>query len=218
MRYCSLVRMLPVIVALVPHPVSGQNGSGGAHADVLAGAAWSLPLPLNFSGPSEALRFRANFSTRPFSDSPYYSVRLGHTNDGRGVEAELIHHKLYLENPAPPIERLEITHGYNLPVINAVGPANGWQFRVGIGLVVAHPEGRVAGQNIGGGYRIAGGTIQLALGRRYPLNDGEVVVTATPEAKLTGSFARIRLPAGILSVPNIAFHALAGLGIQHRTW
>jgi len=216
MCHRSLIRMLPVIVGLVPYEVFGQNSGGGAHGDVLAGAAWSLPLPLTYSGAPDGLRFRANFSTRPFSDSPYYAVRLGHTNDGRGVEAELIHHKLYLENPAPPIERLEITHGYNLPVINAVGPANGWQFRVGIGLVVAHPEGRIAGRNIGGGYRIAGGAIQLALGRRYPLNDGDVVMTATPEVKLTGSVARIRLPAGVLSVPNIAFHALAGIGIQQR--
>ena len=206
------------MVALVPYAVSGQNGSDGAHVDVFAGAAWNLPLPLTFSGTPETLRFHANFSTRPFSDSPYYSVRLGHTNDGRGVEAELIHHKLYLENPAPPIERLEITHGYNLPVINAVGPANGWQFRVGIGLVVAHPEGRIAGQNIGGGYRIAGTAIHLALGRRYPLSDGDVVLTATPEVKLTGSIARIRVPSGVLSVPNVAFHALAGLGLQQRTW
>jgi hypothetical protein len=194
--------------------VKGQDTSNRASAEILFGSAWSAPLPLTLSGASAAARFRARYSTRPFTGSPYYAGRVGYSDDGRGVELELIHHKLFLENPAPPIERLEITHGYNMPLVNAVRPANGWQFRVGIGLVVAHAEGRISGNNINSGYRIAGGAIQLAFGRRYALNGGDVVMTATPEVKLTGSFARMTLQQGVLSVPNIAVHTLAGIGVQ----
>jgi hypothetical protein len=102
----------------------------------------------------------------------------------------------------------------------------GPQLRIGIGLVIAHPEGQIAGQVIkarertvlGGGYHIAGGALQIALGRRYALNEGNVVLTATPEIKLTAAFARMRLAQGTLYVPNVAVHALAGIGILNRSW
>jgi hypothetical protein len=110
-------------------------------------------------------------------------------------------------------------------MVNAVRPAGGWQVRFGIGLVVAHPEGRIAGRDVkakqrtllGGGYHIAGGAFQVALGRRYALTSGSPVLTAAPEVKLTASFATMRLAQGALSVPNIAVHALAGIGVQERS-
>ena len=204
------------LTVIVAHAARGQDTGDGVTAEIFLGNAWNLPLPLTLSGTPASARLSARYSTRPFTGSPYYAARLGHSDNGRGVELELIHHKLYLENPAQPIERLEISHGYNLPLVNGVGPAGGWQFRIGVGLVVAHPEGRISGQNIGGGYRIAGGAVQLALGRRYALNDGDLVMTATPEVKLTASFARMTLQQGVLSVPNIAIHTLAGIGIAQR--
>jgi hypothetical protein len=215
MAHFARILVLTVIVA---HAASGQDTADGVTAEIFLGSAWNLPLPLTLSGTSASARLRARYSTRPFTGSPYYAARLGHSENGRSVELELIHHKLYLENPAPPIERLEISHGYNMPLVNGVGPAGGWQFRIGVGLVVAHPEGRITGQNIGGRYRIAGGAVQLALGRRYALNDGDVVMTATPEVKMTASFARMRLPQGILSVTNLAIHTLAGVGLLQRRW
>jgi hypothetical protein len=41
----------------------------------------------------------------------------------------LLHHKLYLDNPVPPIERLKISHGYNLLTADAVRPANALAIR-----------------------------------------------------------------------------------------
>ena len=88
---------------------------------------------------------RARYSTRPFADAPYYAYRVGYGSPSRAVEAELVHHKLYLENPAPPIERFEVTHGYNLATANVRAPAGRHQLRAGVGFVVAHAEGRIAG-------------------------------------------------------------------------
>ena len=223
-RTVCFAQVVTVITALLPSIGWGQSAADGTSAELFIGSAWSLPLPLSLSDAPEPVRLRARYSTRPLRDAPYYAVRLGHTNEGRGFEAELIHHKLYLENPAPPIDRLEITHGYNLAMINAVRPADSWQLRVGIGLVIAHPEGQIAGQVVkakqrtvlGGGYHIAGGALQVALGRRYALTGGDVVLTAAPEVKLTAGFARVHLEQGTLSVPNVAVHALAGLGILSR--
>jgi hypothetical protein len=89
---------------------------------------------------------------------------------------------------------------------------------------VAHPEGRIAGRavgpvrsRLGGGYHIAGATAQLGVGRRHPLGRGAVAAFAAPELKLTASGARVPLAGGgSVLVPNVAVHALAGLGVRRR--
>jgi hypothetical protein len=202
--------------------LQAQCTRGAWTAEAFTGSAWHLPIPLVVDLPEEHARLRARYNTRPFADAPYYSYRLGHTwTSGRAVEVEMLHHKLYLENPRPPVERFEVTHGYNLPTVNVVWPASGWQLRFGLGLVVAHPEGRIAGRAVsggrtllGGGYHIAGVTAQVAFGRRYVLWGSRVAMTAAPEVKLTASWARIPLQRGHLSVPDVSLHALGGLGVR----
>jgi hypothetical protein len=191
-------------------------------AEAFTGSAWSLPVPLTIALPEGTSRITARYGTRPFADAPYYSYRLGYARaDGRGVEAEMLHHKLYLENPKPPVERFEVTHGYNLPMVNGVVPAGGWRLRVGVGMVVAHPEGRIAGRAIGGartllggGYHIAGVTAQVAVGRRYALGSGRLALTAAPEAKVTASWARVTVAGVRVTVPNVALHLLGGVGVR----
>jgi hypothetical protein len=192
--------------------------------EVQGGTAWSARTPLIVRRRGSApVRIHARYRTRPLADAPYYAYRLSRGSPAHAVEAELVHHKLYLENPAPPIERFEVTHGYNLAMANVRAPAGRWQLRVGLGLVVAHAEGRITGATIGrartflgGGYHIAGATTQLALGRRYPLGRGATTAFVAPEVKLTASMARIPLDVGSVLVPNVAAHALAGLGVQRR--
>jgi hypothetical protein len=221
--YLAAIAVLTAIVA-TPQTVRAQRHDHEAAAELFLGTAWSLPLPLILDMPDQRLAFRAHWSTRPFADAPYYAYRAGILRASRGAELELLHHKLYLENPVAPIEHLEITHGYNLPTANYAMPAGGWQLRLGFGLVVAHPEGRIKGRPvrgarrslIGGGYHIAGATMQIALGRRYALGRGDVALTAAPETKLTASIARVQLEQGTLTVPNIALHALGGIGVRRR--
>lgn len=199
-----------------------QCGTAAWSAELFGGSAWHLSMPLLVELPEGRTRLRARYSTRPFADSPYYSYRLGRTaSDGRAIEAEMLHHKLYLENPRAPVERLEVTHGYNLPTVNVAWPAAEWQLRLGLGVVVAHPEGRIAGRGVGarrtllgGGYHVAGVTAQAAVGRRYPLARGRVAMTAAPEAKLTASWARVPLERGRLTVPDVSLHALGGVGVR----
>jgi hypothetical protein len=191
--------------------------------ELFTGSAWSVPLPLTVITSGQRSRTIARYGTRPFEDAPYYSYRVGRQpTTGAGAELELVHHKLYLENPQPPVEHMEISHGYNLAMANVAGPGWGWQWRFGIGVVVAHPEGRVAGHDIsgartalGGGYHVAGITTQLAVGRRYALRPGRTQLLAIPEAKLTASWARVSTNSVTLTVPNVALHALGGLGVRH---
>jgi hypothetical protein len=221
----SKFRRLLALLFLAPLPLGAQPRE--AAAEFFLGTAWSLPLPLVVRLPDERIVLRPRWSTRPFADAPYYAYRAGGGEGGHAIEAELLHHKLYLENPRPPVERLEVTHGYNLPLANAAMPARGLTVRVGLGLVVAHAEGRIAGRTVGraaggrrtflgGGYHIAGIATQLAVGRRYPLGRGDVALTAAPEVKLTAAWARVPLEDGSLLVPNVAVHALGGVGVRRR--
>jgi hypothetical protein len=226
-----------VAAPLVAHVASAQPASArpaparpaAARREVAVefagGTAWSWRTPLTTRLPGAgAATLRARYATRPLRDAPYYAYRVGYGTPARGVEAELVHHKLYLENPRPPVERFEVTHGYNLATANLRAPAARYVVRVGLGLVVAHPEGRVAGRavgpvrsRLGGGYHVAGATAQLGVGRRYPLGTGAVAAFAAPELKLTASGARVPLAGGgSVLVPNVAVHALAGLGVRRR--
>jgi hypothetical protein len=188
------------------------------HAEVFVGTAWSLPTTLTIRQAGEpAIRVRARWSTRPWRDAPYYAYRVGHAS-GRGAwEAELVHHKLYLENPPPDVQAFEVTHGYNLAMLDRATFRGRTVVRMGVGLVVAHPEGMVRGRRVGPvrsllgrGYHIAGATGQLSLGRHVALGRG---LYAVPEAKLTATHARVPLAGGgWATVPNVAVHALAGVG------
>jgi hypothetical protein len=217
-----------ILAALLLAGASTQSGAQSPdrelNALLFAGTAWSLPTPLVIhlrSAP--ATRWTARYDTRPLADAPYYAYRIG-AGAGRVTEAELVHHKLYLANAHPPVDWFEVTHGYNLVTANVVPAGDGWRMRFGIGLVIAHPEGVVGGRRVdhartllGGGYHIAGVTTQLAVGRRYPLASGATALVVAPEAKLTASIARIPISAdGELIVPNVAVHALAGLGVRRE--
>jgi hypothetical protein len=192
--------------------------------ELFGGTAWSLRTPLTVRLPgAEPTRQRARYRTRPLADSPYYAYRVGYGTTTHGVDAELLHHKLYLENPAPPVERLEVTHGYNLATAGARAPVGRWQLRAGLGVVIAHAEGRVAGRPVGerrtllgGGYHVAGVATQLSVGRRYFLGRGVVAAFATPELKVTASTARVPVGDGSVQVPNAALHALVGIGVRRR--
>jgi len=221
-RACLVAALLAAGGAAGAQPLPHQ-----ATAELFFGSAWSLPMPLVIRLPGERSIVRARYATRPFADAPYYAYRVGGGTRGRAAEAELVHHKLYLVDPRPPIEHFEVTHGYNLALGGVAIPAAGWQARIGVGIVIAHPEGRIAGRvpgqragrartRLGGGYHLAGVATQLALGRRYPLGPGTTALTVAPEVKLTAALARVPLEEGSLLVPNVAVHALAGLGVRHR--
>ncbi len=209
--------VLLLFLLLLPGLISAQQIS----VEVFAGTAWSLPLPLLIRQPEHPdLRLRAHYSTRPWEGAPYYAYRFAAGAEPRW-EAELVHHKLYLENPPPEIEYLEVSHGYNLATLNHARPTpSGLSVRIGLGVVVGHPEGRVRGRAIGGrksllggGYHIGGLTAQFALSRPVSLGHGFVLI---PEGKLTASSARLPLSGGGWArVPNVAVHALAGLGYSH---
>ncbi|WP_148041424.1 hypothetical protein [Rufibacter immobilis] len=197
-------------------PAHGQELT----AEVFAGTSWSLPMPLKIVQPGEArIRLKARYRTRPWTGAPYYAYRLGYGN----WSAELVHHKVYLQNPTPEVEHFEVSHGYNLVMLSRAVPLAGTPgvFRVGLGLVIGHPEGRVRGKPInpvksllGGGYHIAGFCLQAAVGPKLGVADHWFF---RPEAKLTAAWARMPLAGGgSVTVPNVALHTLLGFGYRRQ--
>jgi hypothetical protein len=185
-------------------------------AEFFLGSAWHLSMPLRVTQPGEQeIRLSGRYQTKPWKGAPYYAVRAGI----KKWSAELVHLKAYLENPPPEIEYFEVSHGYNMLFINRSLEFHDKHslVRVGLGLVIGHPEGRVRGKQIdpersflGGGYHLSGISFQCAVG--LPLSVGQHWFVR-PEAKLTAAWAKMPLQGGGFAiVPNIAVHTLFGLG------
>jgi hypothetical protein len=160
----------------------------------------------------------ADYETRPLESPFYYSLRGGRWRGRRGWEVELVHHKIFLRDPPAEIQFFAVSHGYNLVTVN-----RGWQLgrvivRLGAGVVVAHPESTVRGRTLpeeGGlfesGYHLTGPALQGAVERRFDLGErGRWFLTL--EGKATAARAVLPVAAGEAEAPNLALHALAGLG------
>jgi methyltransferase (TIGR00027 family) len=130
-RSCVLCSAAATIaLAPAPRTLSAQSApSETIAAELFTGIAWSLRTPLVVDLGGERRVIRAHWSTRPFADAPYYSYRLARASVGREIAAEMLHHKLYLENPVPPIGRLEVSHGYNEPMFDVSPRAEGFRWR-----------------------------------------------------------------------------------------
>ncbi|HEY4651021.1 MAG TPA: hypothetical protein VIG72_06380 [Pontibacter sp.] len=163
--------------------------------------------------------FTARYKTRPWRGAPYYAYRIGYQH----WTLELVHHKLYLENPPPKIGHFEVSHGYNLALVSRNIPftTDPSLVRVGVGLVIAHPEGRIRGRAInpvrsflGGGYHFSGVCFQAVVGPRLYISEHWFI---RPEAKLTAAWAQVPLAGGgNARVPNVAFHTLLGVGYRYK--
>ncbi len=171
------------------------------------------PLVLHQAGWPE-VRMQAEFRTRPLSFPLYYAVRWGFSSRG-GLEAELIHDKLYLRNRPAEVQAFAVTHGFNLLLLNLCRRASSWTLRIGCGVVASHPETTVRGRRheedqglFGAGYYLSGPAGQLALQRQKRL---ERHTSLLAEVKLTLARARFPIAGGHACLVNPAVHFLLGV-------
>lgn len=197
-------------------------------SSAFAAERWSLQLfggaPLNFNLPVTIeqsghpdLKVTGNFDSRPFDIPFYYAWRVGAWEGNRAWELELVHNKLYLKDKPPEIQEFSISHGYNLLTVNRAWKEKGFIFRAGLGVVITHPETTIRGLShpedggIYDGYHLSGPTVQGAVEKRFRVWRW---LTASLEAKVTASYARIPVEGGHADVPNAAVHGLFGLGVE----
>jgi len=179
------------------------------------GSAWSVPSPLSIHQYGEdRIYLVARYNTKPLKESPYYAWRIAKWVRNRAWEFELVHHKLYLSNPPDEVQHFEISHGYNLITINRAWLEHGFIWRVGAGLVAAHPETTIRGKTLSwgkglNGFYISGLTVQAGIEKRLSIWGRLFLVL---QGKFTASYAIVPIQDGSSYVPNVAFHGLFGLG------
>jgi hypothetical protein len=219
---------MAALIAAFLLPVACAYGSSSDRADpvkpgsktieVFTGNAYNFRTHLSIeqSGWPD-ISTNAKYQTRPFEEAPYYSIRFAKWREGgRATEIELLHHKIYLHNTTADVPRFDVTHGYNMLFLNQARMRNGVTYRVGGGLVIAHPENIVHGQELpldegiaNSGFYLSGVAAQFAVGKRFRISGN---LFATAEAKVTAAWARIKIVDGHATTPNLAVHGLIGIG------
>lgn len=214
-----------VIVTILLLCLSASALAGPAEAgwtlDFCFGADYSLNMPLTISQDGyEDLGFTARWESRPFDSPFYYSVHLSRWKEGHAWELELVHQKIFLDNPPPEVAQFSISHGFNLLNVIRAWDRGAYFLRAGGGLVVTHPESTIRGLThnqsgglLGQGYYISGPTVQGAIGKRFDLGRKFFAVI---EGKTTASYVRIPVADGNAELFNLAFHAGIGLGFDFR--
>ena len=178
------------------------------------GSAINVPTPLTITQSGfPDISETGHYAVKPFEDRMYYAARLGYWKGNTGWLLELLHHKLYLEDPPEDVESFEVTHGYNIITINRGWRPGGFVVLAGGGLVIPHSNSIVRGRerSIDAPYTLAGVAAQGAVSRQLSLSSW---LFGTVEGKVTAAWAKVPVVDGDATVPNIAFHGLVGLGVR----
>jgi hypothetical protein len=155
----------------------------------------------------DTLLIDADYETRSFDGPLYYSIRAGSAL----WDIELIHQKIYLQNPSGEIQGFSISHGYNLVLFNYARQAGDFILRIGGGAVLVHPEIRFRENFFEPGYKLTGPAFQVSVQRKFPISNRFFL---SAEGKVTAARAHFSINESEISAPNIALHALFGFGLQ----
>ncbi|BAS28717.1 hypothetical protein [Limnochorda pilosa] len=210
----AVVLALFTVVLLVALPAAA---SAQTTFTLFVGSSAHAPLAVIIEQQNEDTLYieSPEWETKPFYEAPYYSIRVGHGE----WDVELIHDKMYLMNTPPEVQHFEVSHGYNLLLLNHRRGNGPFTWRTGLGLVAAHPESTVRGEGLGygqgilKGFYIGGPAGQVAATYTRDLL-GPLYLTA--EAKATLAWAKVPVYNGHATVPHLAAHLLAGVGV--RLW
>lgn len=185
------------------------------------GWAGNLPLPLRIQqqGYPDIYIKKAKFYSEPLISPYYWDWRFCKHIDKHSVEFEAIHHKLYLDNKPPEVQRFGISHGFNILTLNYGYKFKYFIFRNGIGSVLMHPESTIRnkvypegpGFDIKG-YVLRGFVYNTAVAKQFYFFKNRVYLNT--EIKTTFARAKAPIVDGSATVNNIALQAIVGLGVR----
>jgi hypothetical protein len=179
------------------------------------------PLVLEQDGQPD-IDVDADWSTRPWRPTWYYSARVSRWSGNSGWAFEYMHHKLYLDNPPPEVIRFRITNGVNNLLVERHWRTGNWEFGVGAGPSFAVPISTVRGKSygqldskgvFGSRYELAGGTVMGTVSRRLkllPYTFGSLAIKATV------THLDVPIAEGRGKLNNVAIHFQYGLSLQSR--
>jgi hypothetical protein len=211
-------RGLAIALALALLLPTGRRADAWTLAGGVGGAK-SLPTPLSIEQEGfPPIELSARYDNRPFDSPPHWMLRLSARVEGGIWELQYLHHKLYLSNRPAEVERFDVTHGYNILTLGRAWPRGAFQLRIGVGVVIAHPESTVRGRRFGPEEGIfgldqylTGPAVALGASREFRL--GRRVFVAA-ELQVTAAHARVPIQGGSASAPNVALHFLLGPGFR----
>jgi hypothetical protein len=185
------------------------------------GVPYNIPafIKIHQSGFDDIKISNAKFYTEPFALPPYWDWRFSKIKNNNLFEIEAIHQKLYLSNKPPEIRRFSISHGFNMFFINYGRIKKGdYFFRMGLGVVFAHPETEIRGYAfedkgafLNTTYYLSGPAVNLSLGKRWYILKRLYFNT---EVKSTTAYAKIPVSLGYAKIFTSSIQFVAGLGFD----
>jgi hypothetical protein len=190
--------------------------------EVFLGAPANLKTPLEIRQAGHpTLDFQASYRSEPFRGPVFWAVRLTREAASRDWSLELVHDKLFLDNPPADVQNFEITHGFNFITLQRSWPAwSEFRVRLGLGGALAHPENIVRGQPLsehkgifGSGYRLTGPAAIVALGRRFPVWRR---LSLALETRASVTPVSVPVAGGEARLTHVAFYLMGGAAFFPR--
>lgn len=212
--HLAAVVILALATLTIPGPVSAQWRLEGWFGNAL-----NLPsrLTIEQDGQPE-IGIDADWSTRPWRPTWYYSARVARWSGNTGWALEYMHHKLYLDNPTDEVPRFRITNGVNNLLVERHWRRSGWELGAGAGPSFAVPISTVRGKSygeskgiFGSRYEFAGGTLYGTVARRVnllPYTQGSFAL------KTTLTYLDVPVADGSARLTNLALHFQYGVSFQ----
>ena len=183
------------------------------------GEVYNAPMPLQVKQQTYPdIKLTARYNSESLILPVYWDWRFSRWKNNKSWEFEAIHHKLYLDNTTPEVQKFNISHGFNILMVNRGFDKKTFRYRAGAGVVLTHPESIIRGKEFGNstddmdtGYYLTGPVFNLAISRPISLG-GRFFIN--PEAKTTFAYSYIKISEGHANVYNLAFHLILGFGVD----
>jgi hypothetical protein len=148
----------------------------------------------------------------------YFDLRVSREVKTKQFSVEVIHHKFYLENPPEGVQHFEVSHGYNIVIINYGKKIKEFVYRAGGGIVLAHGESMVRGLEYPSkpgfdpwNYHIAGPAINLSVSRPFVIRKNFFLNT---EFKINAAAGRVPIVNGYAKTRMVIFQLCIGPGFR----
>lgn len=177
-----------------------------------------LPLIIRQEGYPEIRINKAEFYSEPLISPFYWDWRFTRWANKKSIEFEAIHHKIYLKNLTPEVQRFGISHGFNMLMINHSREIYKMVFRAGLGSVLIHPESTIRGMKYPEGagfdlpgYRLRGITLNLAVAKQVHFGKYFFI---NAEGKVNASVVNAPVMNGYARLHNVVFQLILGPGVN----
>ncbi len=167
------------------------------------------------------LNFKAKYYSEPFKQPYFYVYRFSKWKNDKGWQLEMMHQKLYLENPPNEVQYFSITHGYNLIMLSrafkiSIFKEKDFIVSLGSGIILAHGENMVRGKELDQeqsffnlGYYPTGPVLNLAIAKKFNLSKRFYF---NVESKFNTSHANVPIVDGEASLWHSSFSFVGGVG------